>query len=206
MLIRQLRRNYVLLSHSYQRFNLLLNLYQPYENYYNQQQYSMQALDPNNSSNQILLRNLHDSYQTIINRIQKINCKMDFVEQNIGIVQKCEQVQQQQHLLKPQQPNQVDLNELIKSFEYQIMEMNHEYELILEDKVGAFVSFVNEIAYVLRYFHRGYFFAFDHCLSETETETVTDFQLKNRTSTWSSVYVPVRSQDGTLFGLRFQDR
>jgi hypothetical protein len=127
MLIRQLRRNYVLLSHSYQRFNLLLNLYQPYENYYNQQ-YSSHPSEQTNGSNQVLLANLHDSYQTIVNRIQKISSKMDYIDNCLTAAQKCEQHQNQHQ-------QHVDLNELIKSFEYQIMEMNHEYELILEDKV-----------------------------------------------------------------------
>jgi hypothetical protein len=43
MLIRQLRRNFVLLNHSLQRFSLLYKLYEPYEQIYQHRQNQPQS-------------------------------------------------------------------------------------------------------------------------------------------------------------------
>ena len=152
MLIRQLKRNYMLLGHSNQRFTLLLELYEPYENIYQQQillNNNAHQQQQQSSSNAILFayfNYLHEAYQTIKDRIKKIELKMDLIESCTDAAQKYESSrsnsspcgghdldQQQQQQINTSKLNHIDL---IKLYEYQIVEMQHEYELLLEDKVS----------------------------------------------------------------------
>jgi hypothetical protein len=149
MLIKQLRRNSILLTHSSQRFNLLLELFQSYEQFY-QEQLGLNrlnsSLDASNYSTYATINfntyysNLHDSYQTIKDRIKKIYLKMDIISSCTEAATICEKNNNNNNdasfnnnTMSLTQSNHIDL---IKLFEYQIIEMQHEYELLLEDKVS----------------------------------------------------------------------
>lgn len=166
MLIKQLNRNYILLNHSNQRFNLLLELYEPYEKYYQEQMsFNNKKLNqtPNKNGSGVVngasiiqtdtyFNNLHDSYQTIQDRIKKIYLKMDIISGYIESSKKYD--------ANNLNTNEYDLNinstlsqlnhiDLIKLFEYQIIEMKHEYELLLEDKVSDTSKVVSEMPILL---------------------------------------------------------
>ena len=146
MLIKQLRRNSILLTHSSQRFNLLLELFQSYEQFYQEQMGLNRlnsSLDASNYSTYATINfntyysNLHDSYQTIKDRIKKIYLKMDVISSSTEAALICENNNSDTsfntNTMSLAQSNHIDL---IKLFEYQIIEMQHEYELLLEDKVS----------------------------------------------------------------------
>jgi hypothetical protein len=79
---------------------------------------------------------LHDSYQTINDRISKIETKSESINSSLKT---CESQNAEEN-------NSVDVNaasstnklaHVLKTFDYQIAEMQHEYELLLEDKIIA---------------------------------------------------------------------
>ncbi len=82
---------------------------------------------------------LHDSYQTITDRIKKIYLKMDTIGSCTDAAINYENLKNNNNSIDTSislsQSNHIDL---IKLFEYQIIEMKHEYELLLEDKVNIF--------------------------------------------------------------------
>lgn len=88
---------------------------------------------------------LHDSYQTIRDRIKRIELKMDAVECSLKVAQVNENVQSKIYEEPASIQDNSNMNKfsnLLKLYEYQIIEMQHENELLLEDKVNLKLLFV----------------------------------------------------------------
>lgn len=137
MLVRQLKRNYVLLNHSQQRFSLLNKLYEPYEMIYQHKQAQLaHGASREEAFNQQddLTSSLHDSYQTMSDRIKKIEHKMDSVENSMHLAQQYEKAHFNASF-ESVDKSANKLSSLLKMYEYQVVEMQHEYELLLEDKI-----------------------------------------------------------------------
>ena len=153
MLIKQLRRNYILLNHSNQRFSLLLELFQSNEHYYQDANRLNNSNDATTINFNTYISNLHDSFQTIKDRIKKIYLKMDIIGSCTDAAINCEALSSNNldssynnnnNSISLTQSSHVDL---IKLYEYQIIEMQHEYELLLEDKVGFPFVFILALSF-----------------------------------------------------------
>lgn len=140
MLIRQLRRNFVLLNQSQQRFSIIQKLYEPYELIYQHKQNQSQLTQKNEEGYNMneLTQFLHDSYQTIKDRTLKIELKMDSVENSLRLAS---QYHEASSTLSDESNesrkcfNNPKYSSYFRLYEYQIVEMQHEYELLLEDKI-----------------------------------------------------------------------
>jgi hypothetical protein len=142
MLMRQLRRNFVLLNHSHQRFSLLSKLYEPYELIYhhrcqnsNENKVSS-SINENNQKEKFSIDDLtsflHNSFQTIQERIKRIENKMEIVENNLKL--EVTNNKSERESTQSAMDNNNNSN-MFRLFEYQIIEMQHEYELLVEDKL-----------------------------------------------------------------------
>ncbi|CAF0760532.1 unnamed protein product [Brachionus calyciflorus] len=156
MIIRQLRRNFVLLNHSQQRFSMLQKLYEPYELMFQHRQNQLNSSKIEDGANiNELTMSLHDSYQTIKDRIKKIENKMDSIENSLKLAQTIENNNSYQKVYEdPTNIDQINLNKfsnILRLYEYQIVEMQHENELLLEDKIIVEKLVDNQIGIFSKY-------------------------------------------------------
>lgn len=92
-------------------------------------------------SDDTLTQCLHDSYKTMRDRIIKIEMKMDSVEDSLKTAQQYYDSSATSSLSSDEYGSSINskYSSYFRLYEYQIVEMQHEYELLLEDKVKLMI-------------------------------------------------------------------